>query len=64
MIGIVDYGVGNLFSLKSSIKAIGFDTVVSGDRDELSACERIILPAWVPLVTRRISFAYAAWTNT
>lgn len=44
MIGIVDYGVGNLFSLKSSIKAIGFDTVVSGDRNELSACERIILP--------------------
>ncbi len=44
MIGIVDYGVGNLFSLKSSIKAIGCKTVVSGERDILSRCDRIILP--------------------
>lgn len=44
MIGIVDYGVGNLFSLKSSFAAIGADVVVSGDPDVLSKADRIILP--------------------
>ncbi len=43
-IGIVDYGVGNLFSLRSSLTAIGVEPVVSGDPAVLSACERIILP--------------------
>ena len=33
MIVIVDYGVGNLFSLKSSFDAIGVETIVSGDKD-------------------------------
>ena len=44
MIGIVDYGVGNLFSLRSSLTAIGVEPVVSGDPTVLAACERIILP--------------------
>ena len=44
MTGIVDYGVGNLFSLRSSLRAIGAEAVVSGDRDVLSLCDRIILP--------------------
>ncbi|MBQ7336972.1 MAG: imidazole glycerol phosphate synthase subunit HisH [Clostridia bacterium] len=43
-IGIVDYGVGNLFSLRSSLAAIGVEPVVSGDPAVLAACERIILP--------------------
>ena len=43
-IGLVDYGVGNLFSLRSSLSAIGVDPVVSGDPAVLAACERIILP--------------------
>ena len=43
-IGIVDYGVGNLFSLRSSLTAIGVEPVVSGDGAVLAACERIILP--------------------
>ena len=43
-IGIVDYGVGNLFSLRSSLSAIGVEPVVSGDLAVLAACERIILP--------------------
>jgi len=43
-IGIVDYGVGNLFSLRSSLTAIGVEPVVSGDPAVLAACERIILP--------------------
>ena len=44
MIGIVDYGVGNLFSLRSSFAAIGQEAIVSRDADTLLACERIVLP--------------------
>ena len=44
MIGIIDYGVGNLFSLRSSFAAIGADVTVSRDPAVLSACERIVLP--------------------
>ena len=44
MIAIIDYGVGNLFSLKSSLSMIGADAVVSGDADVIRAAERIILP--------------------
>jgi len=44
MIAIVDYGVGNLFSLKSSFTAIGADVIVSADADELRRADKIILP--------------------
>ena len=44
MIGIIDYGVGNLFSLKSSFEAIGAETFVSGDAGELAKADKLILP--------------------
>ena len=44
MIAIVDYGVGNLFSLKSSLKAIGADAVVTGDPEVIRSADKIILP--------------------
>ena len=44
MIAIIDYGVGNLFSLKSSFAAIGAEAVVTADRDVIKAADRIILP--------------------
>ena len=44
MIGIIDYGVGNLFSLRSSFAAIGADAFVSGDPAELAKADRLILP--------------------
>ena len=44
MIVIVDYGVGNLFSLKSSLKAIGADVKVSGDADVIRSADKIFLP--------------------
>ena len=44
MIGIIDYGVGNLFSLRASCKAIGQDVFVSGDGAELQKADRLILP--------------------
>lgn len=44
MIGIIDYGVGNLFSLKSSFAAIGESCVVTGDPEKIKSAERLILP--------------------
>jgi glutamine amidotransferase len=44
MIGIIDYGVGNLFSLKSSLEYIGVKSIVSNNREELIKADRIILP--------------------
>ena len=44
MIAIVDYGVGNLFSLISSFKKIGADIVVTADAEVIRAADRIILP--------------------
>lgn len=44
MIGIVDYGAGNLFSLKSSLKFLGIDHIVSADKEALARCDRLILP--------------------
>ena len=44
MIAIVDYGVGNLFSLKSSLAAVGREALVTGDASKLRRAEKIILP--------------------
>ncbi len=44
MIAIVDYGVGNLFSLKSSFGAIGADTVITSDEALIRKADKIILP--------------------
>ena len=44
MIAIIDYGVGNLFSLKSSFAAIGQEAVVTSDPDIIAKADRLILP--------------------
>ncbi len=44
MIAIVDYGVGNLFSLRSSFARIGAEAEVTGDGERLRAAEKIVLP--------------------
>ena len=44
MIAIIDYGVGNLFSLKSSFAAIGIEAVVTNDKDVIEKADKIILP--------------------
>ncbi len=44
MIAIIDYGVGNLFSLKSSLAFIGVEAVVTGDDKVIAEADRIILP--------------------
>ncbi len=41
---IVDYGVGNLFSLKSSLTCIGVESIISGKPEMIRKADRIILP--------------------
>ena len=41
---MIDYGVGNLFSLKSSLAAIGAEAVVTRDQQVLDQADHIILP--------------------
>lgn len=44
MIAIIDYGVGNLFSIKSSFEAVGADTVVTSDPETIRSADKIMLP--------------------
>ena len=44
MIALIDYGVGNLFSLKSSLRAVGADVVVTSDPEVIRKSDKIILP--------------------
>lgn len=44
MVAIVDYGVGNLFSLQSSFEAIGTEVTVTADRETIARSDSIILP--------------------
>ena len=44
MVAIVDYGVGNLFSLNSSLEAIGVESVVTADEAVLRSADKILLP--------------------
>ena len=44
MIAIIDYGVGNLFSLSSSLEAIGKETIITGDAYIIRNADQIILP--------------------
>ena len=44
MIAIVDYGVGNLFSLNSSLERIGAESIVTADPQVLRAADKILLP--------------------
>ena len=44
MIAIIDYGVGNLFSLKSSFAQIGSEAVVTSDPEVIAKADRLILP--------------------
>ena len=44
MIAIVDYGVGNLFSLVSSFGKIGAEIIVTGDPEIIKKADKLILP--------------------
>ena len=44
MIAVIDYGVGNLFSLCCSLNSIGADAVVTSDVDVIRKADKLILP--------------------
>ena len=44
MIGIIDYGMGNLRSVENALAKLGVPSLISGNTEELSACGRLILP--------------------
>ena len=44
MIAITNYGVGNLFSIKSSLDFIGAENIVTSDKEALRNADKIILP--------------------
>ena len=44
MIAIIDYDAGNLRSVEKALQTIGCDTLVTRDRDEIMAADKIILP--------------------
>lgn len=44
MIAVIDYGVGNLFSLCSSLRRVGADVVVTKDEKEISRADKLVLP--------------------
>lgn len=44
MVAIIDYGVGNLFSLRSSLEAIGQEATVTNDLAVIRSADRLILP--------------------
>lgn len=44
MVGIINYGLGNLGSIQNMLKVIGEKSIISSDIEELSKCDRFILP--------------------
>lgn len=44
MIGIIDYGAGNLFSLKNALDFLGLENKITASSKELKAADRLILP--------------------
>lgn len=44
MIAVIDYGVGNLFSLSCSLKKIGADSIITNDKDVIKKASALILP--------------------
>lgn len=44
MIAIIDYGVGNLFSLTSSLRYIGAETIITAEAGQIERADRILLP--------------------
>lgn len=44
MIAIIDYGVGNLYSLESSFRSIGAETIVTSSPSEIRKADKLVLP--------------------
>jgi glutamine amidotransferase len=60
MIGIVDYGMGNLLSVKNALDYLGEDTMICREPAALAAVDRIILPG-VGAFPDSITCTHAGW---
>ncbi len=64
MIAIVDYGVGNLFSLKCSFAAVGAEAEVTGDEQKILNASRVVLPGVGAFRDARSKLAAAGLDDT
>lgn len=44
MIAVIDYGAGNIFSVKNALDYLGFESVLTGKKEDIEAADAIILP--------------------
>lgn len=44
MIGLIDYGMGNLYSVKNALEKSGYEVLISDDPEVLSQCTHLVLP--------------------
>jgi glutamine amidotransferase len=44
MIAIIDYGAGNLHSVKNALDFLGAHSVITGDKEKIAAADKVILP--------------------
>jgi len=44
MIAVIDYGVGNLFSVEKAFAATGEEVIVTGNSEDLKAADKLVLP--------------------
>ena len=51
-IGIIDYGMGNLRSVKNAFDFLNCDNIITSNKVELSKCDALILLAWARFRTR------------
>ena len=55
MIAIIDYGVGNLYSLKSSLDKLGIENKVTSDANEIINADKLTRDwTWVSCIARRL----------
>lgn len=46
MIAIIDYGAGNIFSVKNALDYLGFENKLTDKKEDIEKADAIILPAW------------------
>ena len=44
MIGVIQYGMGNIGSVKNALNHLGIPNIVTADKNQLSSCQKLILP--------------------
>ncbi len=44
MIAVIDYGIGNLGSVKNALDYLGFDNVITSDKNQILSADKVILP--------------------